>query len=133
MSDEIKNKILELVKEYYVKSCGKLPDNKVPVSGKVYDEKELQNLVEASLEGWWTEGKWNSLFEEKLKTFLNIDYALTVSSGSSANLVALKTLTSVKLGNRQIKPGDEIITVAAGFPTTINPIIEIGATPVCRC
>lgn len=130
MSDEIKNKILELVKEYYVKSCGKLPDNKVPVSGKVYDEKELQNLVEASLEGWWTEGKWNSLFEEKLKTFLNIDYALTVSSGSSANLVALKTLTSVKLGNRQIKPGDEIITVAAGFPTTINPIIEIGATPV---
>ncbi|ABR55974.1 DegT/DnrJ/EryC1/StrS aminotransferase [Methanococcus aeolicus Nankai-3] len=130
MSDEIKNKILELVKEYYVKSYEKLPDNKVPVSGKVYDEKELQNLVEASLEGWWTEGKWNSLFEEKLKNFLNIDYALTVNSGSSANLIALKTLTSIKLGDKQIKPGDEIITVAAGFPTTVNPIIEIGATPV---
>lgn len=130
MPDEIKNKILELVKEYYIKSYEKLPDNKVPVSGKVYDEKELQNLVEASLEGWWTEGKWNSLFEEKLKTFLNIDYALTVNSGSSANLIALKTLTSIKLGDKQIKPGDEIITVAAGFPTTVNPIIEIGATPV---
>ena len=130
MPDEIKNKILELIKEYYVKSYERLPNNKVPVSGKVYDEKELQNLVEASLEGWWTEGKWNSLFEEKLKTFLNMDYTLTVNSGSSANLIALKTLTSIKLGNRQIKPGDEIITVAAGFPTTVNPIIEIGATPV---
>ena len=130
MSEKIKNEILELVKKYYNETYKELPVSKVPVSGKVYDEKELQNLVEASLEGWWTEGKWSSLFEEKLKNFLNIDYALTVNSGSSANLVALKTLTSIKLGDRRIKSGDEIITVAAGFPTTVNPIIEIGATPV---
>ncbi|ENN95791.1 lipopolysaccharide biosynthesis protein RfbH [Methanocaldococcus villosus KIN24-T80] len=130
MPEGIKNKILELVKEYYYKTYKKLPYNKVPVSGKVYDEKELQNIVEAALEGWWTEGKWCSIFEEKLKNFLNIDFALLVNSGSSANFIAIKTLTSIKLGDRKIKPGDEVITVAAGFPTTVNPIIEVGAIPV---
>jgi len=130
MSEDIKNKILELVKEYYHKTYKKLPYNKVPVSGKVYDEKELQNIVEAALEGWWTEGKWCSIFEEKLKNFLNIDFVLLVNSGSSANFVAIKTLTSIKLGDRRIRPGDEVITVAAGFPTTVNPIIEVGAIPV---
>jgi len=130
MSEDVKNKILELVKEYYYKTYKKLPYNKVPVSGKVYDEKELQNIVEAALEGWWTEGKWCSIFEEKLKNFLNIDFALLINSGSSANFIAIKTLTSIKLGDRRIRPNDEVITVAAGFPTTVNPIIEIGATPV---
>ena len=130
MSQEIKNKILKLVKEYYDSTHTSLPHNKVPISGKVYDEKELKNIVEAALEGWWTEGKWVSTFEDKLKKFLNVNFVLTVNSGSSANFIALKTLTSIKLGDRRIKKGDEIITVAAGFPTTINPIIEIGATPV---
>ena len=130
MSEKMKNEILELVKKYHNETNKKLPANKVPVSGKVYDEKELQNLVEASLEGWWTESKWSLLFEEKLKFFLNIDCVLSVNSGSSANLIALKTLTSIKLRDRRIKRGDEIITVAAGFPTTVNPIIEIGAIPV---
>lgn len=130
MSEEIKNQILELVKKYYDETKTDLPLNKVPVSGKVYDEKELQNLVEASLEGWWTEGKYSTLFEEKLKQFLGVKYAILVNSGSSANLVAIKTLTSIKLKDRRLKQGDEIITVAAGFPTTVNPILEIGAVPV---
>lgn len=124
------NDILDLVEEYYVSKKNNLPFNKVPVSGKVYNSEELKNLVEASLEGWWTEGKWNKLFEDKLKNFLGVNYVLTVNSGSSANLLALNILTSPKLKERQINRGDEIITVASGFPTTINPIIQIGAVPV---
>jgi len=127
---QIKDKIIDLVGRYYKYARRELPYNKVPVTGKVYDEKELKNLVEASLEGWWTDGRWGCLFENKLKEFLGIDYIVTTNSGSSANLIAVKTLTSIKLGDRRIKPGDEIITTAAGFPTTINPIIDIGAIPV---
>jgi len=126
----VKKEILKLVEKYYKLTKKDLPFNKVPASGKVYDEKELQNIVEAALEGWWTEGRWCNLLEEKLKDFLKINYVLLVNSGSSANLIALKTLTSIKLKDRRIKPGDEVITVAAGFPTTVNPIIEIGAIPV---
>jgi CDP-6-deoxy-D-xylo-4-hexulose-3-dehydrase len=105
-------------------------NGKVPVSGKVYDENELINLVKATLEGWWTEGKWSADFEEELKHFLGIKKILLTNSGSSANLIALKTLSSISLGEKRIKPGDEVITVAAAFPTTINPIIQSGAVPV---
>ncbi|NOZ80407.1 MAG: lipopolysaccharide biosynthesis protein RfbH [DPANN group archaeon] len=130
MSEEIKKRIMELVDAYYQKVKKTIPEDKVPVSGKIFDEKELKNLVEASLEGWWTEGRWNREFEKKLREFLGVKFALTTNSGSSSNLIALHTLASPKLGERRIKPGEEIITVAAGFPTTINPIINIGAVPV---
>jgi len=87
-------------------------------------------MVEASLDGWLTAGRFNDLFEKKLAEFIGVKYAITVNSGSSANLVAFSTLTSAKLGNRAIKRGDEVIGVAAGFPTTVNPIIQFGAVPV---
>lgn len=130
MKEKILNKIRELVKKYAKLSTFPIPKNEAPVSGKVYDEEELLNGVEAVLEGWWTEGRWNRQFEEGIKNFLNVRYALTVNSGSSANLVAFFALTSQKLGKRRIKKGDEVITVAAGFPTTVNPIIIYGAIPV---
>jgi len=125
-----KEEILKLIKDYYYETKKEISYEIVPVSGKVFDEKEIQNIVEAALDGWWTEGKWCSLFVEKLKSFLGINNILLTNSGSSANLIALTTLTSPKLRSKQIKPGDEIITVASGFPTTVNPIIQIGAVPV---
>jgi CDP-6-deoxy-D-xylo-4-hexulose-3-dehydrase len=102
----------------------------IPPSGKLLDGEELKLMVEASLDGWLTAGRFNEAFEEKLAKFLGVKYLLTVNSGSSANLVAFNTLTSPKLGDRAIKPGDEVIGVAAGFPTTVNPIIQYGAVPV---
>jgi len=102
----------------------------VPVSGKVIGETELQYLVEASLDGWLTTGRFNEQFEKELGAFIGIKYLITVNSGSSANLVAFSALTSPKLGERAIKKGDEVIGVAAGFPTTVNPIIQFGAVPV---
>jgi CDP-4-dehydro-6-deoxyglucose reductase, E1 len=102
----------------------------VPPSGKKIGVEELKFLVEASLDGWLTAGRFNEEFEERLAAFLGVGYVLTVNSGSSANLLALNTLTSPKLGDRAIRPGDEVISVAAGFPTTVNPIMQIGAIPV---
>ena len=102
----------------------------VPVSGKVIGATELKMMVEASLDGWLTTGRFNAEFEEKLAKYLGVKYLITVNSGSSANLVAFSTLTSSKLGDRAIKQGDEVIGVACGFPTTVNPIIQFGAVPV---
>ena len=102
----------------------------IPPSGKLLGETELQNMVAASLDGWLTTGRFNKEFEEKLANFLGVKYCLTVNSGSSANLVAFNTITSSKLGERAVKKGDEVIGVAAGFPTTVNPIIQYGAIPV---
>ncbi len=102
----------------------------VPPSGKVIGAQELKNMVEASLDGWLTTGRFNLDFEKKLAQFIGVKHLITVNSGSSANLVAFNTLTSPKLGNRAIKAGDEVIGVAAGFPTTVNPIIQFGAIPV---
>ena len=102
----------------------------VPPSGKVIGVEELQNMVAASLDGWLTTGRFNAEFEKKLASFIGIKYLITVNSGSSANLVAFSTLTSPKLGDRAIQIGDEVIGVAAGFPTTVNPIIQFGAIPV---
>jgi CDP-4-dehydro-6-deoxyglucose reductase, E1 len=102
-------------------------ESPVPVSGKVLGARELQLMVEASLDGWLTTGRFNAQFEER---FLGVKHLITVNSGSSANLVAFSTLTSPRLGERAIKPGDEVIGVAAGFPTTVNPILQFGAVPV---
>ena len=102
----------------------------VPPSGKVLDAQELKYMVEASLDGWLTTGRFNAEFEKKLAKFIGINHLITVNSGSSANLVAFSTLTSPKLGDRAIQKGDEVIGVAAGFPTTVNPILQFGAVPV---
>lgn len=102
----------------------------IPPSGKVIGSKELQYMVEASLDGWLTTGRFNAAFEARLAKFIGVKYLITVNSGSSANLVAFSTLTSPKLGERAIKKGDEVIGVAAGFPTTVNPILQFGAVPV---
>jgi CDP-6-deoxy-D-xylo-4-hexulose-3-dehydrase len=102
----------------------------VPPSGKIIGAEELKNMVEASLDGWLTAGRFNTEFERKLAAFIGVKHLITVNSGSSANLVAFNTLTSPKLGDRSIRRGDEVIGVAAGFPTTVNPIIQFGAVPV---
>lgn len=102
----------------------------IPASGKVLGSEELCNMIEASLDMWLTTGRFNDEFEKKFAQYLGVKYALTTNSGSSANLLALSALTSYKLGDRQLKKGDEVITVAAGFPTTINPIVQQGLVPV---
>jgi CDP-6-deoxy-D-xylo-4-hexulose-3-dehydrase len=131
---EIRNEILGLVNDYSninFKQKEFIPGvSDVPVSGKVIGDLELKNMVEASLDGWLTTGRFNEQFEEKLANFLGTKCLLTVNSGSSANLIAFSTLTSPKLKERAIQKGDEVISVAAGFPTTVNPIIQFGAIPV---
>jgi CDP-6-deoxy-D-xylo-4-hexulose-3-dehydrase len=131
---EIKSKILDLVNNYSNINFKKkefIPGvSEVPVSGKVIGTLELQNMVEASLDGWLTTGRFNDQFEDKLSKILGVKCLLTVNSGSSANLIAFSTLTSPKLKERAIQKGDEVISVAAGFPTTVNPIVQFGAVPV---
>lgn len=102
----------------------------VPPSGKLLGGKELNYMVEAALDGWLTTGRFNETFELKLAEFVGVKYLITVNSGSSANLVAFSCLTSPRLGDKAIQPGDEVIAVAAGFPTTVNPIVQFGAVPV---
>ena len=129
----MKDKILELVKEYYrSEHAGRhyKPGGPVRYAGRVYDEQELVNLVSASLDFWLTSGEWTAKFEQGLADYLGVKYCSFVNSGSSANLAAFMALTSPKLGERRIKRGDEVITVAAGFPTTVAPIIQYGAVPV---
>ena len=130
----LKNKIFNLVKKYSDLEFGKkkfIPGKTtIPPTGKVIGNLELQNMVEASLDGWLTAGRFNKNFEEKLSKFIGIKHLITANSGSSANLIAFSALTSPKLKERAIKPLDEVITVAAGFPTTINPIVQFGAIPV---
>lgn len=133
-ADSLRTKIAGLVREYAALTLAPQPfvpgESAVPVSGKVIGAEELSMMVEASLDGWLTTGRFNALFEQRLAAFVGVRHALTVNSGSSANLVAFSTLTSPKLGARAIRPGDEVITVAAGFPTTVNPILQFGAVPV---
>ena len=126
-------KILELVSEY-VKSK---PDEKfvpgetwVRYAGRVFNEEEYLSLVDAALDGWITAGRYSEEFEYQFSQYLGVNSSLLVNSGSSANLIALSSLTSESLGNDRIKHGDEVITVAAGFPTTVNPIVQNGAIPV---
>lgn len=133
-SDQIKQEIMQLVEEYYqVKKEEERGQNKgwrVNYAGRVYDEKEMLNVVDAGLEFWLTSGRYTKQFEKNLARFLNAEYCYTCNSGSSANLLAFMALTSPLLGDRRILPGDEVITVAAGFPTTVAPIIQYGAVPV---
>ncbi len=132
--EELRKKISLLVKEYA--DLEFLPKEfipgvtVIPPSGKLIGFEEIQNMVDASLDGWLTTGRFNDEFEKRLAEFIGVKYAITVNSGSSANLVAFSTLTSPKLGGRAIQKGDEVIGVAAGFPTTVNPIIQFGAIPV---
>ena len=102
----------------------------VPPSGKLIGDEELVAMVDSSLDGWLTAGRYNRSFERHLSKFLGVKHVLTVSSGSSANLIAFSCLTSSRLGDRAIQKGDEIISVAAGFPTTVNPVLQFGAIPV---
>ncbi len=130
----LREQIAKLVDEYATIALAPQPFlpglTSVPPSGKVIGAQELKNMVEASLDGWLTTGRFNAEFEKRLAAFIGIKHLITVNSGSSANLVAFSTLTSPKLGERAIKTGDEVIGVAAGFPTTVNPILQFGAVPV---
>ena len=132
--DQLRSQISALVQQYadiaYAPKIFIPGETAVPVSGKVIGANELKMMVDASLDGWLTTGRFNTMFEQRLAAFLGVKHLITVNSGSSANLVAFSTLTSPKLGDRAIKPGDEVIGVAAGFPTTVNPIIQFGAVPV---
>lgn len=133
-ADQIRQQISALVAQYAeisgVKKLFVPGETVIPPSGKVVGAREMQLMVEASLDCWLTTGRFNAEFEKKLAEFLGVKFLITVNSGSSANLVAFNTLTSPKLGGRAIKKGDEVIGVAAGFPTTVNPIVQFGAVPV---
>ncbi|MHB9139011.1 MAG: lipopolysaccharide biosynthesis protein RfbH [Victivallaceae bacterium] len=135
-AEQLKRNILEQVKEYYSLAHDKsatefIPGkSKVNYGGRVFDEQEMMNLVDSSLEFWLTYGRYSREFEQKLAEYLIVRFTLLVNSGSSANLLAFMALTSPLLGERRICRGDEVITVAAGFPTTVAPIIQYGAIPV---
>ncbi|MFA6281507.1 MAG: lipopolysaccharide biosynthesis protein RfbH [Candidatus Omnitrophota bacterium] len=134
MEQKLRKKILRKVEEYYfsTKDNNKFIFGKSQINygGRVYDEKELANLVDASLDFWLTAGRYAKQFEQKLPEFLKIKHCLLTNSGSSANLLAVSALTSPLLKNRQLKPGDEVITTACGFPTTLNPILQNNLVPV---
>jgi CDP-6-deoxy-D-xylo-4-hexulose-3-dehydrase len=132
--ENLRRQIVELSRQYAREAFappafvpGKSP---VPPSGKVIGEDEIAALMEASLDGWLTTGRFNDAFEAKLAAYLGVGHALTTNSGSSANLLAVSALTSPLLGERALKPGDEVITAAAGFPTTVNPLLQNGLVPV---
>ena len=133
--EQARQEILDLVAEY----CGQYhienkktfePGDRIPYASRVYDAKEMVNLTDSALEFWLTSGRYTDEFEEKLSAYLGVTYCSLVNSGSSANLVAFMTLTSPLLKERQVRPGDEMITVAAGFPTTVTPAIQYGVVPV---
>ena len=135
--EQLKKEILEKVAEYYseihkpvqsaVFEAGK---SRVNYAGRVFDEREMVNLVDSSLDFWLTYGEYSKKFEKQLAEYLGVRWTFLVNSGSSANLLAFYALTSPLLKDRQIKRGDEVITVAAGFPTTVAPIVQYGAVPV---
>lgn len=133
-TQSLRHKIAELVEEFAQQRYQPQPfqagQTVVPPSGKVLGATELQYMVEAALDGWLTTGRFNEQFETALAQFLGVKHLITVNSGSSANLVAFSALTSPKLGTKSIQKGDEVIGVAAGFPTTVNPIVQFGAIPV---
>ena len=131
--NEAKNEILELVKEYcdtYHNQKKWKEGDRISYASRVYDHEEMVNLVDSSLEFWLTAGRYTDAFERDFAKYLGVPYCSVVNSGSSANLLAFMTLTSPLLGERAVRRGDEVITVAAGFPTTVTPIIQFGAVPV---
>lgn len=131
---EARQEILALVEEYAARYREKKkpfqPGDRISYASRVYDHKEMVNAADAVLEFWLTSGRYSDLFEKKLGEYLGVPYVSLVNSGSSANLLAFMALTSPKLGERRVKRGDEVITVACGFPTTVTPIIQYGAVPV---
>lgn len=133
-SNELRLKILTQVKEYaqsyHQKNDSFTPGDRIPYASRVYDEEELYNLVDSALEFWLTTGRYTREFEKNFAEYLGVRYCSLVNSGSSANLLALMALTSPLLKERRLKPGDEMITVAAGFPTTVSPAIQYGVIPV---
>lgn len=134
MAKDLKHQILDLVARYHAEAH--TPGNfvpgqsVVPVSGKVYDSEDMMSLVDSSLDFWLTTGRFAEKFQREFSKYLGVRHAMLCNSGSSANLLAVSALTSPLLGDRRLKPGDEVITVAAGFPTTLNPIIQNGCIPV---
>ena len=133
--EELKQQILELTREYYKEVHAPKKEfvpgkSFVNYGGRYFNDEEMVNLVDSSLDFWLTAGPWAHKFETRLANWLGVKHCAVTNSGSSANLLAFYTLTSPKLGDRAIKRGDEVITVAAGFPTTVNPIIQFGAIPV---
>ncbi len=132
--DDLRKQIDDLAQQYSKTAFARrefIPGvTAIPPAGKVIDGAEVGLMIQASLDGWLTTGRFNTEFEKRLSKFLGVKHVLTTNSGSSANLLAFTALTSPTLGNRAIKPGDEVIGVAAGFPTTVNPIIQNGAIPV---
>ena len=130
---EARTEILELVKEYcntYHNTKEYTAGDRIPYAGRVYDEAEMVNLVDSALEFWLTSGRYTEQFEKEFAKYLGIRFCSLVNSGSSANLLAFMALTSPLLGDRRVLPGDEVITVAAGFPTTVTPMLQYGAVPV---
>lgn len=135
MSEEqARSAMLQATGEYferYVKQDGSfVPGDRITYAGRVFDVEEMQNLVDSALEFWLTAGHWTDTFEKELAAYLGVKYCSLVNSGSSANLLAFMALTSPLLGGRRILPGDEVITVACGFPTTVAPVLQYGAVPV---
>lgn len=133
--EELKAQILELTREYYKEVHAQKKEFEpgktfVHYGGRFFNDEEMVNLVNSSLDFWLTQGPWTHKFERRLADWLGVKFCAVTNSGSSANLLAFYTLTSHKLGDRRIKKGDEVITVAAGFPTTVTPIIQYGAIPV---
>lgn len=133
-AESIKDQILELTKQYYKQQFADEAEYKfgdrVNYAGRIFDEKEMVNLIDSSLEFWLTSGRYTRKFESGLAKYLGVRFCSVTNSGSSANLLAFSALTAPELGERQIKKGDEVITVAAGFPTTVAPIVQYGAIPV---
>jgi CDP-6-deoxy-D-xylo-4-hexulose-3-dehydrase len=133
-ADQLRAQILDLVREYHAEAFPERPFlggiSTVPVSGKVFDENELELLVDSSLDFWLTTGRYAEKFEKRFAKVMGMRHALLCNSGSSANLLAVTALTSPRLGKKALKEGDEVITVAAGFPTTVNPIVQNRLTPV---
>jgi len=131
---QLRKEILEKTKEFYHARFGENNyspgKSRVNYAGRVFDEQELMNAVDASLDFWLTEGRYSEQFSEKIADYLGVDNVLLTASGSSANLLAFASLTSEKLSDKQLKPGDEVISVAAGFPSTVTPIIQYGLVPV---
>lgn len=133
-ADQLRNRIREMVTEYY-REAFPAPEfvpgtSPVPVSGRVFDENEIRSLVDSALDFWLTTGRFADQFEREFARFVGVREAVLVNSGSSANLLAMSALTSPKLGDRRLQPGDEVITLAAGFPTTVNPILQNNLVPV---
>ena len=128
--EEIKNLVSEFYRRFIQNNKAFEPGDRIRYSGRVFDESEMSTLTDALLDFWLTSGRFTDSFEKRLAGFLGVKYAHLVNSGSSANLVAFMSLTAEELGERRIRRGDEVITVAAAFPTTVNPIIQYGAVPV---